>query len=82
MNSSYWPINNSNNNTGLVAQLGAFWQNLLAHLEATTEPRVWQASDASGQALWNAYDPITQMAIDHASADELRTWLEELHYRN
>lgn len=81
MNSSYWPISNGNP-TGLVAQLGTFWQNLLAHLEATTEPRVWKVSDASGQTLWNAYDPITQMAIDHASADELRTWLEELHYRN
>lgn len=78
MNSSYWPINNSSTPTGL----GALWQNLLAHLEATTEPRVWKASDASGQTLWNAYDPITQMAIDHASADELRTWLEELHYRS
>ncbi len=82
MNSSYWPINNSGNTTGLVTQLGAFWQNLLAHLEATTEPRVWKASDTFDQTLWNAYDPTTQMAIDHASADELRTWLEELHYRN
>jgi hypothetical protein len=81
MNSSYWPIS-SGSPAGLVAHLSAFWQNLLAHLEATSEPRVWKASDTSGQTLWNAYDPITQMAIDHASADELRTWLEELHYRN
>ncbi|MBE9159395.1 hypothetical protein IQ265_21560 [Nodosilinea sp. LEGE 06152] len=55
---------------------------MLTRLDATTEPRVWKATDSSGKTLWNAYDPITRLAIDHASADELRTWLEELHYRN
>lgn len=82
MNTSYWPINNSGNTTSLVAQLSALWQNLLARLETNTEPHVWQTSDGSDQTLWNAYDPITQMTINHASADELRIWLEELHYRN
>ena len=82
MNTSYWPIQHSGNTPGLAAKLSAFWQNILTHLDATTEPRVWKTSDASGQTLWNAYDPITQMAIDHASADELRVWLEELHYHS
>lgn len=82
MNTSYWPIQTSKNAPSLATKLTDFWQSLLAHLEATSEPRVWKASDASGQTLWNAYDPITQMAINQASADELRTWLEELHYRS
>jgi hypothetical protein len=82
MNTSYRPIHTPGNSSSLVAKLNNFWHNLLAHLDATTEPRVWRTSDAAEQPLWNAYDPITQMAIDHASADELRTWLEELHYRN
>ncbi len=82
MNSSYWPVHNSSRRPSLVAQLGGFWTTILARLDATTEPRVWKATDGSGKTLWNAYDPITQLAIDHASADELRTWLEELHYRN
>ncbi|PZV15792.1 MAG: hypothetical protein DCF21_11340 [Leptolyngbya sp.] len=82
MNTSYWPIHTANNAPSLAAKLADFWQNLLARLEATSEPRVWKASDTSGATLWNAYDPITQMAIDNASADELRTWLEELHYRS
>jgi hypothetical protein len=82
MNTSYWPLHTSPPGAGLFAHLSDAWQNLLAHLEATSEPRVWKAVDASGETLWNAYDPITQLAIDHASADELRVWLEELHYRN
>jgi hypothetical protein len=82
MNTSYSPLHTSGHSSHLAAKLNNLWQNLLAHLDATTEPRVWQANDAADQTLWNAYDPITQMAIDHASADELRTWLEELHYRN
>jgi iron-sulfur cluster repair protein YtfE (RIC family) len=82
MNTSYWPIHSVSSPTSVASKLNAFWQNLLAHLDSTTEPRVWEAVDASGKTLWNAYDPISQMAIDHASADELSTWLEELHYRS
>ncbi len=82
MNTSYWPIHTSSPSPNLVAQLATFWHGLLAHLEATSEPRVWKVSNTQGETLWNAYDPITQMAIDHASADELRVWLEELHYRS
>jgi len=81
MNTSYWPIYGSKRGPSLVSQLSAFWQDLLAHLDATSEPRVWKVSETAGETLWNAYDPITQLAIDHASADEMRTWLEELHYR-
>ncbi|HSM80899.1 MAG TPA: hypothetical protein VLS96_04395 [Nodosilinea sp.] len=82
MNSSYWPIHTASPSLRLGTKFGNLWSALLARLETTSEPRVWPANDASGQPLWNAYDPITQLAIDHASADELRTWLEELHYRN
>ncbi|MGG6237757.1 hypothetical protein ACQ4N7_03875 [Nodosilinea sp. AN01ver1] len=82
MNTSYWPIHGFSPRHRLATQLKAAWETLLTHLDATTEPKVWKSADAAGQTLWNAYDPITQMAIDHASADELRTWLEELHYRN
>lgn len=77
MNTSYWPIHSTYNAPNLAAQLASHWQRLLTHLNATTEPRVWQTSDRR----WNAYDPISQLTIDQASADELRTWLEELHYR-
>jgi hypothetical protein len=82
MNTSYWPLHTSGHSSHLGTKLNNLWQNLLAHLDATTEPRVWQVNDDADPTLWNAYDPITHMAIDHASADELRTWLEELHYRN
>ncbi|WP_035987358.1 hypothetical protein [Leptolyngbya sp. KIOST-1] len=82
MNTSYWPIHSISSNRSSGIQLKAAWHWLLRRLDATTEPRVWKSTDASGQTLWNAYDPISQVAIDHASADELRTWLEELHYHS
>lgn len=82
MNSSYWPIHTSHSSPSLATKLGSIWQGMIARLDATTQPRVWKASDTSGHTLWNAYDPVSQLAIDHASSDELRTWLEELHYRN
>ncbi len=82
MNTSYWPIHTAKKTPSLGTKLAAFGHSLLARLEATSEPHVWKASDAAGATLWNAYDPITQMTIDHASADEMRTWLEELHYRS
>ncbi|WP_017299160.1 hypothetical protein [Nodosilinea nodulosa] len=81
MNTSYWPIHTFSPASSLATQLKSFWNKTLTHLEATTEPRVWTSS-TSGEPRWSAYDPMTQLAIDHASADELRTWLEELHYRN
>ncbi|MBE9137291.1 hypothetical protein IQ254_08730 [Nodosilinea sp. LEGE 07088] len=77
MNTSYWPIHTSSHLPNLAARLASNWDRLLAHLNTTTEPRVWQTSDRR----WNGYDPISQLTIDQASADELRTWLEELHYR-
>lgn len=81
MNTSYWPIHSFSPRRSLSTPIKAVWDKVLARLDATTEPRVWKAADISGETLWNAYDPITHLAIDHASADELRTWLEELHYR-
>ena len=82
MNTCYWPIHTSGNLPSLVAKLGSVWQAVLNYLDATSEPRVWPATDASGYPLWNDYDPMSQLSIDHASADELCTWLEELHYRS
>jgi hypothetical protein len=82
MNTNYWPIPRPNPASSLLGQLATVWQGLLAHLEATNEPRVWKVKATSGETLWSAYDPITQLDIDHVSADELRTWLEELHYRS
>ncbi|WOD37599.1 hypothetical protein [Nodosilinea sp. E11] len=82
MNSSYWPINTAHQRPSLVTQLASVWHGILAHLNATNEPHVWPATDDSGATLWNAYDPLTQLTINHASDDELRVWLEELHYRN
>ena len=82
MNTSYWPIHTSNASPSLAAQLATFCQGVLARLEASSEPRVWKVSNTQGETLWNAYDPMSHLAIDHASADELRVWLEELHYRS
>jgi hypothetical protein len=82
MNTCYWPTHTSGNLPSLVAKLGSLWQAVLSYLDATSQPRVWQVADASGHTLWNAYDPISQLSIDYASADELSTWLEELHYRD
>jgi hypothetical protein len=77
MNTSYWPLHSFVQRPNLAAQLASHWDCLLAHLSATTEPRVWQTSDRR----WSAYDPISRLTLDHASADEMRTWLEELHNR-
>ncbi|MGB3136758.1 MAG: hypothetical protein WBB18_08130 [Nodosilinea sp.] len=82
MNTSYWPIHSSSHGSSLATQFKAAWHAALVRLNTTTEPRVWQSTNTAGKTLWNAYDPMTQLAIDHASADELRVWLEELHYRS
>jgi hypothetical protein len=82
MNTNYWPLRYSAQRQNQGTLLTEIWQALLAHLKATSEPRVWQTKTPDGETLWNAYDPISQLAIDQASTDELRVWLENLHYRS
>ncbi|MBW4661143.1 MAG: hypothetical protein KME15_20905, partial [Drouetiella hepatica Uher 2000/2452] len=69
------------NQRGLIDHLNNFWQRTLAYLNPSSEPRVWQIQDA-GKVTWNAYDPTTRESIKQVSVQELRVWLEELHYQN
>lgn len=50
---------------------------VLRTLTSSSEPRVWQTQDLSGQMFWNATDPVTGQSIKSVSADELRIWIEE-----
>jgi hypothetical protein len=52
-----------------------FWQTVLAQLAPTSEPRVWQTQDETGQTVWSAYDPISGKSIHQVSADRVRAWL-------
>ena len=63
-------------------QLLNAWNTTLSYLAGSTEPRVWQTRDASGQLTWNAYDALRNQSIHRVSETELRSWLEELHYQN
>lgn len=64
------------------AQLKNAWQNLLVHLDATSEPRVWSTPDGLGGLVWNAYDPISGQSVYQLSEADMRVWLEELHYHD
>ena len=59
-------------------KLHYLWQRAIATLKTSSEPQVWQTSEA----LWSAYDPVTGRSIDQLSTAEMRSWLEERHYQN
>ncbi|MGF1568805.1 MAG: hypothetical protein ACFCVD_12165 [Nodosilinea sp.] len=88
MTTCYWPIhkfgdsNQDNSKGGVAARFSNFWHELLAQLEVSEEPKVWQTRNNAGQLTWNAYDATTDQAIYHVSDADLRTWLEERHYRD
>ncbi|HEY9627873.1 MAG TPA: hypothetical protein V6C84_11275 [Coleofasciculaceae cyanobacterium] len=65
----------------LVTKLNNVWKKTIAFLNTSSEPRVWPSQEA-GQVTWNAYDPSTRISIEQVSVQELRVWLEELHYQN
>lgn len=55
--------------------LREIWQMLLAHLAATSEPKVWQTQDETGKTVWSVYDPRTGRSIHQVSSDRAREWL-------
>lgn len=63
------------------SEVTEIWQAIVAHLEATSEPRVWQTQDQSGREEWNAYDPASHQTLRQVSEQDLRVWLEERHYQ-
>lgn len=69
------------NGRNLKARFNNLWQTAIAHLAISSEPHVWQTQDATGQMVWNSYDPNTGRSIHRVSAAELRVWLEERHYQ-
>lgn len=66
---------------GLGAKLNNLIQEALAHLAATSEPRVWTTQDSTGRTQWKAYDPMTRRSASCDSVEEMQVWLEERHYQ-
>jgi hypothetical protein len=62
-------------------QLNNFWHETRARLLGAEAPQVWQSINAAGKVTWNAYDAGREQAIYNVSEAELRSWLENLHYR-
>jgi len=46
----------------------------------SSEPRIWQKQDRSGQVYWQVYDPIRNRSDRFSSEQEVRRWLEENFY--
>jgi hypothetical protein len=69
------------NTRSFRSEVTEIWQAIVAHLECTSEPRVWQTQDQVGQDKWNAYDPASRQTLRQVSAQDLRVWLEERHYQ-
>ncbi|BAU15407.1 hypothetical protein LEP3755_59650 [Leptolyngbya sp. NIES-3755] len=47
----------------------------------SSEPRVWQRRDRSGQTYWQVYDPETNRSARLSSEQEVRQWLEQRYYQ-
>lgn len=54
---------------------------LITSLTAEDQIKIWTASDRLGHTYWNAYDPISDRFLSHASETELRLWLEQRYNR-
>ncbi|NJL48069.1 MAG: hypothetical protein HC929_12015 [Leptolyngbyaceae cyanobacterium SM2_5_2] len=86
---AYWPIaipsTNALNrlNAKLRRGFSQLWQGLQSRLDVSDEPKVWPSQHRTiAPPTWNGYDPVTGQSIYEVSEVELRTWLEELHYRD
>lgn len=64
-----------------AARLRHIWQSLLSYFSSGNELRVWKTSDADGQLVWKAYDPITEHRVEFTDELDLRVWLEERYYQ-
>ncbi|HEY9622834.1 MAG TPA: hypothetical protein V6C78_20925 [Crinalium sp.] len=56
--------------------LGSFF----SHISNTSEPRIWQRRDRSGQLIWHVYDPTTNQSSRFTSEAEVRAWLDQRYY--
>lgn len=57
------------------------WQAIAAFLSVSDDPRLWQTKSASGDILWNAYDPKTNCHAEGLTEQDMRIWLEERYAR-
>lgn len=61
--------------------LNASWSRIMAFLSVSSDPYIWTAVDASGQVVWNAYDPQAGRRVERLSEREMTIWLEERYYQ-
>lgn len=46
-------------------------------LTASSEPKVTQRRDRTGNLTWRVYDPVTGQAHQFSSESEVRSWLDQ-----
>lgn len=83
INQAYWPLSSGDrpvNHRSLRARFSDLWKQLKAHLNTSSEPRVWETKTTAGRTVWNAYDPASGRILRSASPSEVRIWLEERYY--
>lgn len=64
----------------LKQKIQEFWQAVVADVNGSNEPRLWQSIDSSGQTSWNGYDPLSGQSVRNLSESDVLTWLEQRHY--
>jgi hypothetical protein len=67
--------------TSFVGFVNNLWQEAIARLQVTSEPRIWTVQDRQGNLHWKAFDPTTQRVVDCLTENDLRIWLEERHHQ-
>ncbi|MGC1310594.1 MAG: hypothetical protein WA885_25470 [Phormidesmis sp.] len=83
-NQAYWPSQLKSQRglqKDLSSGLNQLWRACLTALTASDSPRVWQTKGATGQPLWNAYNPQSGRTIHNVPEADLRVWLEERYYQ-
>lgn len=55
------------------------WQRLQAFSASSSEPRIRETIDASGNPQWTVYDPIRHCRLEFDSEQAVLEWLEEQH---
>lgn len=79
---SHSTVQTSSQSSNLSHFLKQCWRLIRQLIEVNQEPKIWQQRNRYGEAFYRAYDPRSGRSTYCANEDEVRMWLEQLHYRN
>jgi hypothetical protein len=64
-----------------ISRVSQFWQSFVRFLSGSSEPRISQKRDRSGNLYFQVHDPVSGQSLSLYSEQEVRMWIDQRYSR-